>query len=155
MLALAATLLTSASAEELPDPVPWSSPVDGTLAAPFVRPAEQWLAGHRGIDLAASPDEAVTAPRAGVVTWSGVVVDRPLLVITHPGGLRTTLEPVRASVDVGSHVRQGEQVGHLTGHPGHCAPATCLHWGVRAGEDYLDPALLLHQPEIVLLPLRE
>ena len=38
--------------------------------------------------------------------------------------------------------------------PGHCAPATCLHWGVLRGETYLDPLVLVGAVRVMLLPLR-
>ena len=40
-----------------------------------------YAAGHRGIDLPAAAGEAVLAPADGVVTFSGTVVDRPVLSI--------------------------------------------------------------------------
>ena len=55
-------------------------------------------------------------------------------MIAHPGGLRSTFEPVSATVSVGALVRQGEVIGLLSAQPGHCAPASCLHWGVLRGE---------------------
>lgn len=132
----------------------WSPPVPGRVVAPFQRPPERWLAGHRGLDLRGRPFDAVRAPRDGVVTFTGVVVDRPVLVVTHADGTRSTLEPVLATAAVGTSVERGDVVGRVGEHPGHCAPDTCLHWGVRVGDDYLDPALLLADVRIVLLPLR-
>jgi hypothetical protein len=35
----------------------------------------------------------------------------------------------------------------------HCAPRTCLHWGVRLGSRYVDPLTLLGRGPPVLLPL--
>ena len=36
----------------------------------------------------------------------------------------------------------------------HCLPAACLHWGLRAGDTYLDPLQLVGGPMPVrLLPL--
>ncbi|WP_084077509.1 murein hydrolase activator EnvC [Demequina sp. NBRC 110057] len=106
-------------------------------------PDRPWLEGHRGVDLAASAGEAVTSPAAGMVSFVGVVVDRPVITITHAGGLRSSLEPVDASVAVGDTVATGSPIGTVADTLGHCAPATCLHWGVREGETYLDPLDLL------------
>ena len=36
---------------------------------------------------------------------------------------------------------------------GHCAPVTCLHWGVLRGRAYLDPLAFVGRARIVLLPL--
>jgi murein DD-endopeptidase MepM/ murein hydrolase activator NlpD len=138
----------------------WVRPVPGALVHPFAPPPQDWLAGHRGVDLAATRGEPVAAPGAGVVTFTGFVGGKPLVVVTHDGGLRSTLEPVQASVPRGTVVPAGAVVGTLAAapgtadNPGHCAPADCLHWGVRRGERYLDPMVLLGLAEpIVLLPL--
>ena len=124
------------------------------VARPFEAPPSPWAAGHRGVDLRASPGQPVLAAAAGVVTFSGVVVDRGVLVVTHPGGLRTSYEPVQALVPVGERVSAGQRVALLGPEPGHCAPGTCLHWGLRHGDTYLDPLTMLRRADPpVLLPL--
>jgi murein DD-endopeptidase MepM/ murein hydrolase activator NlpD len=136
------------------------APVPGVVVHPFELPAEEWLAGHRGVDLAARVDDAVAAPGPGTVTFSGQVGGKRIVVVTHPDGLRSTLEPVVGTVERGSAVASGTVVGKLTAapetaaNPGHCTPDDCLHWGVRRGDTYLDPlGLLGAAPPIVLLPL--
>ena len=124
----------------------------GVLVRDFVDPGPRWGAGHRGVDLAAAAGAPVVAPAAGTVSFVGVVVDRPLIVITHHDGLRSTLEPVTSDLATGSRVGAGERVGSLAPEAStHCAPATCLHWGVRRGEVYLDPLVLLGAAEAVIL----
>ena len=87
-----------------------------------------------------------------MVTYAGMVAGRGVVAVSH-GPLRTTYEPVTAVVDVGAPVDAGEVVGVLeAGHAGCPAPA-CLHWGLRRGEDYLDPLSLLEPPEVRLLPM--
>jgi murein DD-endopeptidase MepM/ murein hydrolase activator NlpD len=131
----------------------WSRPVPGSVVHPFDPPAERWLAGHRGVDLAAGAGDPVRAPAAGVVSFAGSVAGKPVVVVTHPGGLRSTFEPVTASVGRGDTVGRGEAIGVLADTAGHCAPGGCLHWGVLRGEAYLDPlALLGEDAPIVLLP---
>ena len=120
----------------------------------FDPPEVRWGAGHRGVDLGAAVGQEVLAPTAGVVTFRGVVVDRGVLVIETVGGLRTTFEPVDSSLTVGTAVAQGQAVATVGATPGHCAPATCLHWGVLDGERYLDPLALVGAVRVVLLPLR-
>ncbi|WP_066463609.1 M23 family metallopeptidase [Sanguibacter suarezii] len=128
----------------------------GIVLHEFVDPGPAWGAGHRGVDLSLPASSDVLAPRAGTVTFAGVVVDRPLMVITHPDGLRSTLEPVAAGHAVGARVEAGAVVGVLAPEAStHCAPAHCLHWGVRRGEEYLDPLLLLGVVEAVVLLPRE
>lgn len=138
----------------LPPAPAWDWPLrpGPSVSREFRRPPSPWTPGHRGVDLAASAGQVVLAPADGVVTYAGTVVDRGVLTVTH-GVLRTSLEPVVPLVAVGSQVRRGDVVARVATTPGHCAPATCLHWGVRRGETYLDPLRLLRRPEPpVLLP---
>lgn len=119
-------------------------PLPPDIVTPFRRPAEKWLSGHRGVDLATTAGSQVRAAGAGVVAFAGRLVDRNLVSVKHSEQLRTTYEPVRPVVVVGQHVAAGQLIGVLeTGHPP-CAPAVCLHWGARLGADtYLDPMSLL------------
>jgi murein DD-endopeptidase MepM/ murein hydrolase activator NlpD len=145
----------------------WVPPLDRApdalgVLAPFDPPAHDWLPGHRGVDLAADPGEVVRSPAPGVVTFAGPVAGRDVLVVLHDDGLRTSLEPVTATLAPGSRVGAGTPVGSVevapegttsTHHGGHCADV-CVHWGVRRGDRYIDPlALLGDRPPIVLLPL--
>ncbi|ACL39373.1 Peptidase M23 [Pseudarthrobacter chlorophenolicus A6] len=119
----------------------------------FDPPPKPWLSGHRGVDLeAAGPAVDVVSPAAGTVSFVGVVVDRPVITIDHGTGLRSSFEPVVSPLAVGSAVAQGQVIG--TTLPGHCPAAGCLHWGVRQGEDYVDPLqFVLDLRPSVLLPL--
>jgi murein DD-endopeptidase MepM/ murein hydrolase activator NlpD len=122
-----------------------------TVATPYSPPSQRWLAGHRGVDLAAPAFTPVRAPAAARVAFAGSVAGRPVLSLDHGDGLRTTYEPVHALVRTGDEVAAGATVGRLlAGHPG-CPAEACLHWGARlaAGgtggddDDYLDPLALL------------
>lgn len=127
----------------------------GTLVEPFRRPAAPWGPGHRGVDLAAVAGTPVLAPADGVVTFAGTVVDRGVLTITHPDGLRSSLEPVIPGLGPGTRVTAGDEVA-VVGTGGHCGRVRtgCLHWGVRRSEVYLDPLALLAAAEpVVLLPV--
>jgi murein DD-endopeptidase MepM/ murein hydrolase activator NlpD len=111
-----------------------------------------WSPGHRGVDLAADVGQPVLAAGAGVVTFAGRVAGRGVVVVAHPGGLRTTYEPVAAGVRAGQVTEPGSTVGRLDTWPGHCA-APCLHWGALRGNEYVDPLSLLRPPALpVLLP---
>jgi len=93
----------------------------------------------------------VRAAGAGRVSYAGLLAGRGVVVVVH-GDLRTTYEPVTASVRVGQQVAAGAVLGQLTaGHPG--CPGTCLHWGLRRGEVYVDPVQLVHRGPSRLLPL--
>ncbi|UFU04159.1 M23 family metallopeptidase [Ruania suaedae] len=122
------------------------------LTRGFERPPAPWAAGHRGVDLPAAPGTAVHTAGAGRITFAGIVVDRPLVVVEHAGGLRTSYEPVRPQVEVGDAVAAGERIGSLAS-GGHCEG--CLHWGVRnAAGTYLDPLHLFGtRVQIRLYPL--
>jgi murein DD-endopeptidase MepM/ murein hydrolase activator NlpD len=120
----------------------------------FDPPPQPWSAGHRGVDLAAAPGAVVRAAGAGTVYFAGLVAGRPVISVAHPGGLRTTYEPVRPAVTAGAAVAAGDPLGALlAGHPG-CPAAACLHWGLRRGDEYLDPLALLGLGRVRLLPAR-
>lgn len=147
---------TAAVAEPAVPPPPgalWSRPLsEGEVTRPFEAPASPYGPGHRGIDLAASPGVPVLAAGDGVVAFAGMVAGRPVVSIDHPGGLRTTYEPVDPAVGAGQPVARGSPIGTvIAGHDG-CPSAACLHWGLRRGETYLDPLLLLRPPHVRLLP---
>ncbi|TQL64693.1 M23 family metallopeptidase [Rarobacter faecitabidus] len=132
-------------------------PLPGTIASLVIRgfqaPANRYAAGHRGVDLAAEAATAVSAPAGGTVTFNGRVAGRPLIVIEHEDGLRSTLEPVESDLSSGTVVVRGQSVGEVaTGHDCRGA-ATCLHWGVRNPRgDYLNPLMLLGVIAIRLYP---
>ncbi|MGV0851028.1 murein hydrolase activator EnvC family protein [Mycolicibacterium phlei] len=124
----------------------------------FDAPSPDWHRGHRGVDLAAVPGQRVYAAGDGVVVFAGQLAGRPVMSVEHPGGLRTSYEPVEAVVRAGQRVAAGSALGVLrAGHPGCPAPA-CLHWGAMWGPasraDYVDPLGLLASTPIRLKPTR-
>lgn len=121
------------------------------ILAGFASPSSTWSAGHRGVDLAGIPGQQVHAALGGRITFAGVLAGRGVVVVTH-GTTRSTYEPVSAWVAVGDDVATDQVIGVLEPGPGHCPPASCLHWGLRAGEEYLDPLTLLGPPRVRLLP---
>lgn len=151
LLAILTWMLPSPATAADPAPPPdLLRPVGGALVRPFDAPRQRWSAGHRGADLSARPGEAVLASADGVVAFVGRVVDREVVSISHAGGYRTTHEPVRAVVRVGQRVRAGDLIGHLMA--GDECPSGCLHWGLKRGDDYLDPMSWLVATGIRLLP---
>lgn len=122
----------------------------------FDPPAVKWNRGHRGVDLVGSPGQTVYVAASGTVVFAGELAGRLLVSIVHPGGLRTSYEPVRAAVRVGQLVHVGDAIGTLVaGHAG-CAAAACLHWGAMWGPssraDYVDPLGLMVSTPIRLKP---
>ena len=92
-------------------------------------------------------------PRTGNTRCTPVIAHRGVLVLETSGGLRTTFEPVGSELGVGTSVEQGQVIGTVSVVTGHCAPASCLHWGVLDGDIYLDPLAFVGVVKVVLLPL--
>lgn len=109
-------------------------------------PSTPYARGHRGVDLSAPPGSPVRAVAAGRVSFAGRVAGRGVVSIeltdTGDPPLRTTYEPVQASVRKGDEVTAGTLLGTLEPSPSHCRTA-CLHWGLRRGDTYLNPLSLL------------
>jgi murein DD-endopeptidase MepM/ murein hydrolase activator NlpD len=135
--------------------VNWAWPVSQPrmIVRPYIAPPTPYAAGHRGIDIGTSSDQLeVFSPDDGVVHFAGVVVDRPVLSIRHPGGLLSSFEPVTTGLVAGATVHRGQAVGMLQA--GHCL-RPCLHFGVRLHGEYLSPLNFLGGiPHSVLLPTR-
>ncbi|MPY58963.1 M23 family metallopeptidase [Streptomyces spongiae] len=109
-------------------------------------PATAYGRGHRGVDLAADIGAPVRAVAPGRVAFAGRVAGRGVVSVELTGTgeppLRTTYEPVRASVEKGDEVGAGTVLGALEAGTSHC-PTACLHWGLLRGDVYLDPLSLL------------
>lgn len=131
----------------------WPLPAPHHVVRGFDPPPRPWLPGHRGVDLAGAAGEPVLAAGTGTIAFAGVVARVPVVSVRHPGGLLTTYEPVRSRLRAGEPVSAGQRLGRLDPAGSHCAPAVCLHWGLRRGTDYLDPLALLHLNQVRLLPL--
>ncbi|GAA0955260.1 M23 family metallopeptidase [Actinocorallia libanotica] len=138
-------------------PLPWRWPLPppARVVRLFAPPSAPWLPGHRGVDLAARPGLPVRAPAPGRVAFARDLAGRGVITLTH-GPLRTTYEPVLPAVPSGATVTTGTVIGTVIGTvqpaPSHCHPETCLHWGLRRADAYLDPLSLLAPPKIRLLP---
>lgn len=139
-------------------PFTWPLRPRPAVVRTFDPPEQDWLPGHRGVDLAGAPDQTVYAAGPGVVVFAGEVAGRPVISIRHDGDLRTTYEPVTAEVTVGQRVTRDTALGALVaGHTG--CPRACLHWGVRrensgrARREYLDPLGLLRLSPVRLKPV--
>ena len=147
LLALLCAPARASAATDLPSGV---RPVPGQVVTGFDPPDVTWGSGHRGVDLEGGPGETVVAAADGTVTYAGVLAGRGVVVVDH-GVVRTTYEPVAATVTVGEVVGRGQEIGRLLAGHASCPSTTCLHWGLREGDTYLDPLLLLGAP-IRLLP---
>jgi murein DD-endopeptidase MepM/ murein hydrolase activator NlpD len=130
----------------------------------FQPPAFRYGPGHRGVDLAAVAGAPVLAAGAGTVVFAGLVAGHGVVSVSHEGHLRTTYEPVSATVVAGQWVARGTQIG--TVQPGHagCPVPVCLHWGAFRSptrvpdpggleREYLDPLRLIVRARVRLLPI--
>lgn len=138
------------------EPVGVLRPVPGQILTPFREPDQPWTTGHRGLDLAVTPGEAIRASRPGRVVVAGMVVDRGWVTLDHGGGLTTTYGPIELPtlVRVGDQVRAGAVLGLVP--PG----VTVLHWGARIPHPtwsghyrYLHPLSLAAPWTITLNPM--
>ncbi|WP_135848221.1 murein hydrolase activator EnvC family protein [Serinibacter arcticus] len=153
----------SASAAEgatsAPRAVLYAWPVEpATVVRSFDDPEQPWLAGHRGVDLAGAVGAPVRAAADGVVAFAGPVAGRGVVSIDHADGIRTTYEPVTATVVAGQTVTRGVVIGSLAaGHAGAggVVPGdggATLHWGARTGpQTYVDPTLLVAGEVVIRL----
>jgi len=131
--------------------VSWVRPVAGALVRGFDPPRSRFGAGHLGADLAARPGTPVVASGPGIVSFAGRVAGAWHVVIAHPGGLRSSYSFL-ASVTV----RRGERIaaGHALGTAGGSGGAhdgSVVHFGLRAGDVYVDPMSLFRPADLVAL----
>jgi murein DD-endopeptidase MepM/ murein hydrolase activator NlpD len=155
---LAAIAVTCAAPAQADDArLDWPLRPRPAVMRTFDAPTPNWQRGHRGVDLAGSPGQPVYAAGPGSVVFAGELAGRPVVSVAHPGGLRTSYEPVLPSVRVGQLVSSGTPLGQLAAGHQDCAAAACLHWGAMWGSaanaDYVDPLGLLASTPIRLKPL--
>ena len=145
------------TASATPPAEAWRWPLPGTpvVARPFQRPPHPWAAGHRGVDLAAAPGTVVLAAGAGVVSFAGYVAGVGVVAVVHPGGLRTTYEPVAPEISAGAVVcaraTDRPPAARATATAGR--PAGACTGGCCGASDYLDPLTLVRRGPVRLLPL--
>lgn len=134
----------------------WPLDPEPSVVRGFEPPPHPYASGHRGVDLAGTPGQAVRAALPGTVGFAGSIGGKPVVTVLH-GGRRTTYEPVAASVEAGQAVAAGDVLGRLLVTDSHCFPAACLHWGLIEGrgdaQRYLDPLSLVADGPVRLLPL--
>lgn len=157
VLILCWSLLGAAPAHADDSRLGWPLRPPPAVVRQFDAASPNWNPGHRGVDLAGRPGQPVYAAGSATVVFAGLLAGRPVVSLAHPGGLRTSYEPVVAQVRVGQPVSAPTVIGALAaGHPG-CQAAACLHWGAMwgpaSGANYVDPLGLLKSTPIRLKPL--
>ena len=127
----------------------YSPPVDGAIVDHFRPPSTPYGPGNRGVDFQTNPGDPVRAAADGEVVFAGRVGFSQHVVVLHPDGLRTSYSFL-TEVDVqrGDRVHRGDVVGRSGNE---------LHFGVRAGDKYLDPEPLLAgaPPDVHLIPVED
>lgn len=150
-----ATATPASAGPDRPDGI-WPLSPEPDVIRPFEPPPHPYASGHRGVDLAGQPGQAVLAALPGTIGFAGSIGGKPVVTVLH-GGRRTTYEPVVASVERGQSVAAGDVLGRLALVDSHCFPAACLHWGLVVGkgddEQYADPLSLVGSGPVRLLPL--
>lgn len=113
----------------------WRPPVVGSITDHFRAPPCPWCPGNRGLEYDVGQRTPVTAASAGVVTFAGTVAGVRYVVVDVGDGRRLTYGRL-ASMDVvvGEQVGVAERIGTASDR---------FFFGVRRGDDYLDPAPLL------------
>lgn len=133
----------------------WIKPIkSGKLIKEFDPPDEKWLAGHRGVDYLSEENETIYAPANGTISFSGVVANKPVVTIDH-GVLKSTFEPAISDKKVGQEVKKGEEFANVSfgsdKSNSHCSIEKCLHWGVKNGDNYVNPLSKLNCCPIILV----
>ena len=118
-------------------------------------------------------DRHVYAPASGKVVFSGMVVNRKVLVIAHPDGRRSTFEPMDEALPVGTEVTIGDVIGTVAAPDsagengerpiGGAPPCACTGVYARGGThgdgsgkdaEYINPmSLLSSRDPSILLPV--
>ena len=101
VLVVLATLWPAGVARADGDRLDWPLRPRPAVVRVFDAPRPNWQRGHRGVDLAGAPGQTVYAAAPGTVVFAGELAGRPVVSVAHPGGLRTSYEPVRAAVRPG------------------------------------------------------
>lgn len=113
----------------------WRPPVDAPVTDPFREPVCTWCPGNRGIEYGTARGTSVRSVGAGTISWAGTVAGTVYVVVRHPDGRRVTYADLTEErFDTGDRVRRGQTIGRTAGR---------LHFGVREGGRYVDPARFL------------
>lgn len=116
---------------------PWVAPVDAPVTDPFRAPSGPYGPGNRGIEYGTQPGQDVFAIGGGVVAFAGPVAGRPVVVVDHGAGLRSSyVNLVERTVSRGQQVTRGQRIARAD---------VGFHLGVRQDGQYIDPAPMLGQ----------
>lgn len=145
-VAVLATFLLAA-ADDAAAVVGYAPPVGGEVVDRWRPPSSRYGSGNRGIDLSTAPAETVRASADGTVVFAGRIGSASHVVVLHADGIRTSYSFLaEVAVRRGARVAQGDAVGTAAG--------ATVHFGARAGDEYVDPTVLLGAgpPRVHLVP---
>lgn len=118
--------------------VSYAPPVDSPVIDVFRLPDGPYEAGNRGWEYETAPGTPVRAAAGGVVSFAGPVGGVIAITVQHDDGLRTSYTNLAdQQVRAGDWVPQGLILGRTMAR---------FHFGLRRGDEYLDPALILGDP---------
>lgn len=125
----------------------WMPPVEQQVVDLFRQPACVWCPGNRGLKYGTDAGTPVRAVAAGTVTFSGSVVGTGYVVVRHADGIRATYGNITGTtLAEGDIVAARAVIGFAAG---------TVHFGLREGDRYLDPALfigrMVHRARLVPL----
>ncbi|MGH8999271.1 MAG: murein hydrolase activator EnvC family protein [Acidimicrobiia bacterium] len=125
---------------------PLSPPADGPVERAFEAPSSPYGPGHRGIDYATRPGTPVRAAADGLVVFAGPVAGSLHVVVSHGRSWLTSYGYLAgAAVEAGQTVGRGDLVG-VSGGKGEAHRPDVVHFGLRRGARYVDPAPRMGPP---------
>ena len=139
LLVMAAFAVTTSPAQAAPSEG-YRPPVDAPVDDGFRPPTSPYGPQNLGLHYVVDNLTEVRASASGTVVYAGRVGGVGFVTIQHADGLRTTYgNIVRIDVTAGDRVAGSEVVGRS---------GTWVHFSVRDGDVYLDPALIFGHFEI-------
>jgi hypothetical protein len=141
LVIIISALQPSRPADVWAEPIPY---LQAELQEGYLAPVTRFGSGHRGIDFYAELGQFVRAPQAGVIHFTGKVVNRQVVTVLTDNGKRASFEPVCSGLVIGTRVQAGEVIGR------HCLPdesyeyhcESCVHASARDPFGYLSPLFL-------------
>lgn len=125
----------------------WTSPSHNLrwqFKADFQAPESEYGTGHRGVDFKSSIGEALRSPFTGTLIEGSRVGYRDVVTLKDSQGRLASLEPVCATVAIGTKLSTGQLFGKVctpnSAYIWHCA--NCVHFSARINSQYLSPLVL-------------
>ena len=135
------------SVQQAEAPEEYRPPVDAEVVDHFRPPVHVGAPGNRGLEYDPEPGQPVWASADGEVVFAGSVAYNRFVTVLHSDGLRTAYGYLGwIAVAEGDWVESGQLLG---------TASERFFFSVRAGDDYLDPGLVLTTGRVRLVPHRD